>query len=119
LAARGTQAQTLRHYEVTGRPDSDVVRRIAEQEPGQWVLVTMDLTILEDSPRFDWSRYAIAWVRVRDDLRGVVVEEAKIDIVHRYAHIIREQEPSDHHTYSANGHSRYPPSLTYMTRRRA
>ena len=32
-------------FGVQGRPDPDVVRRIAEQHKSDWVLVTMDLSI--------------------------------------------------------------------------
>lgn len=78
----------------------------------------MDLTIVEDFPGFDWSRYAIAWIRPREDLRGVQVEQAKADIMHRHAHAIRDQNPSDHHTYDARNHYRHPPSLASQIRRR-
>ena len=53
------------------------------------MLVTMDLTVVEDYPGFDWSRYAIAWV---------VVHES--------------------HTYTAERHYTTRPSLNRLLRRR-
>jgi hypothetical protein len=78
----------------------------------------MDVTIIEDAPGFDWSRYAIAWIRPREDLRGVQVEQAKAEIIHRHAHTIREQNPGDHYTYNVQSHYKHPPSLTSQTQRR-
>jgi hypothetical protein len=77
--------------DVTGSPDPDVARRIDDQCSGAWVLVTMDLTVVEDYSGFDWNRYAIAWVVVHETLAGARVEQAKHEIVHRHAHKIREQ----------------------------
>jgi hypothetical protein len=117
-AARGIEISTVADYGATGRADPDVVRRIDDQISGPWVFVTMDLTIVEDFPGFDWSRYAIAWIRPREDLRGVAVEHAKADIMHRHAHTIREQSPTDHHTYTATNHYKHPPSFASQIRRR-
>jgi hypothetical protein len=119
LSDRGMLAQTVGDYGATGRPDPDVVRRISEQQPGPWVLVTMDLTIVEDYPGFDWSRYAIAWIRVDEHLRGAKVEHQKNEIIHRHAHSMLEQRPGDHHTYTAMNRYKTRPSLAYMLRRRA
>ena len=83
-----------------------------------FVLVTMDLTITEEFTGFDWDRYAIAWIAVREDLRGQAFEQAKQNIVHMHAHVIAEQRVGDHHTYSERRHSRSPPSLTTWLRRK-
>jgi len=78
----------------------------------------MDLTIVDDYPGFDWSRYTIAWIRVHEDLKGSAVEREKADILHRHAHSIRELASGEHHTFTATQHLKSPPSLNYMTRRR-
>jgi len=117
LRDRGIEVQTVSDFGVTGHPDPDVVRRIATEHRGAWVLVTMDLTIIEDYPGFDWSRYALAWVRVHEDLRGESVEREKAEVVHRHAHAIREQADGDHHTYTATRHYKSRPSLSTMLRR--
>ena len=108
LRERGIEISTVADYGATGRADPDVVRRIDHQISGPWVFVTMDLTIVQDFPGFDWSRYAIAWVRPREDLRGAEVERAKADIMHRHAHTIRDQSPADHYTYTAKQHFKHP-----------
>jgi hypothetical protein len=119
LHDRGLDAQTVGDFAVTGRPDPDVVRGIENSSSiaGGWVLVTMDLTIVEDFSGFDWSLYAIAWIHVPVHMRGAAVERAKADIVHRHAHVIAEQVPGDHHTYTARQHFRHRPSLTSLMRR--
>lgn len=83
-----------------------------------WVLVTMDLTITEDFPGFDWDRYAIAWVAGHESLRGAAFEHSKQDIVHRHAHAMVEQARGDHHTYSEKRHSKARPSLTSWLKRK-
>ena len=103
---------------MTGRADPDVVRHVDDQASQAWVFVTMDLTIVEDFPGLDWTRYAIAWVRIHEELRGARVEQEKTEIVHRHAHSIREQTRGDHHTYTATRHFKSRPSLTTMLRRR-
>lgn len=92
LRDRGVEASTVEDFGVTGGSDPDVVRKV-QQECGRraWVLVTMDLTIVEEHRGFTWDRYAIAWVILREGLRGLQVEREKSEIVHRYAHLIREQ----------------------------
>jgi hypothetical protein len=82
-----------------------------------WVLVTMDLTITDDFPGFDWDRYAIAWVMVRQGVLGGAVEVEKTEIVQRHAHDMREQGQGDHHSYTAHRRHKSPPSLASLTRR--
>jgi hypothetical protein len=50
-------------------------------------------------------------------VRGLSVEREKSEIVHRYAHLIRQQAVGDHHTYTSSQHFRQPPSLTSLLRR--
>lgn len=114
LEDRGMKVKTVADFGAEGRPDPDVVRRIAGGCDGDWVLVTMDTTILEDFAGFDWSRYAIAWVVIDDHLLGAAVEKAKSNVVQRHAHMMVEQRPNDHFTYSATRHSKHPPSLTKL-----
>ncbi len=119
LKDRGIGAETVGDFGVTGRTDPDVVRRIDETvKQAPWVLVTMDLTIIEDHEGFTWERYALAWVRVARGIRGGAVEREKADIVHRYAHLIREQSRGQHFTYSRNQRSKHPPSLSSQLQRR-
>lgn len=118
LRERGLDVATVGDFGVTGRPDPDVVRRIAEQQSGPWILVTMDLTIVQDHPGFDWLRYAIAWVRVHKDLTGGQVEVAKTETIQRHAHTIKEQTVGDHFTYSAKRCEKHPPSLASMMEKR-
>lgn len=119
LRLRGIKVATVSEFGATGSPDPDVVRKIVASHKGHWILVTMDLTIVEDYPGFDWDRYAIAWIRVHEDLSGSAVEEAKADILHRRAHEIRQLGQGDHHTFTATQHLKSPPSLNYMTRKRS
>jgi len=86
LQLRGLDVKTVKDFGAAGRPDLDVVRKIDDGHKGPWVLVTMDFTVLEDFPGFDWGRYAISWVIVREDLRGAAFEHEKNDIVHRHVH---------------------------------
>jgi hypothetical protein len=75
LHDRGIDAATVGDYGVAGRSDPDVVRQIQRSiRRRAWVLVTMDLTIIEEHRGFKWERYAIAWVVLRDGLRGLSVE---------------------------------------------
>lgn len=119
LEDRGIDVKTVADFEAKGRPDPDVVRRIADgcDEEG-WVLVTMDTTILEDFAGFDWSRYAIAWVVIDDHLLGAAVERAKSNIVQRHAHTMIDQKADDHFTYSTRKHSKHPPSLAKLLGRK-
>ncbi len=118
LRDRGMDVATVGDFGVSGRPDADVVRSIDSERRGRWILVTMDLTIVEDYPGFDWSRYTIAWIRPHEGLSGAQVEQAKAEILHRHAHAIRKMANGDHHTFTVDRHSKSPPSLSYMTRKR-
>jgi hypothetical protein len=118
LRIRGMEVATVGDFGATGRPDPDVVRKIIAAQKAHWILVTMDLTIVEDYPGFDWSRYAIAWIRVHEELKGAAVEREKAEILQRHAHVIRELANGDHHTFTATQHLKSPPSLNYMTRKR-
>lgn len=117
LRARGLSVATVADFALTGRPDPDVVKTIDERHTGLWVFVTMDLTIVEEHPGFDWDRYAIAWISVREELTGVSFEESKTDIVHRHAHQTVEQGRGDHHTYTTKQRIRSRPSLASQLRR--
>jgi hypothetical protein len=116
LEDRGIETKSVGDFGVANHPDPDVVRRIDARHPGAWVLVTMDLTVVEDYPGFDWNRYAIAWVVVHKSLSGSRVEQAKHEIVHRHAHRMREQARGDHHTYTAEKHFTTMPSLNRLLR---
>jgi hypothetical protein len=118
LTDRGLAVKTLGDYGLTGRPDPDVVRRIDERQSGMWVLVTMDLGIVEHHPGFDWDRYAIAWILVHKDLRGVKFEQSKRNIVHKYAHEMVQQARGDQHSYSEQRRTKSRPSLSSQLRRR-
>jgi hypothetical protein len=118
LAERGIEAQSVTDLGARGKPDPELIRRIAEGlGRRKWVLVTMDLTITEDYPGFDWARYALAWVQVERHLRGVRVEREKANILQRHAHLMVEQGSGDHHTYNARQRFRHPPSLASQLRR--
>lgn len=118
LTDRELDVKTIGDFGLTGKPDPDLVKRIAEQCSGAWILVTMDLTIAEEHRGFDWKRYAIAWVQVRKEVRGPAVEKAKHETIQRHAHHIRDQGPGDHFTYTPERYSKYPPSLAKMLERR-
>jgi hypothetical protein len=119
LRDRGIDVKTVADFGAKGRPDPDVVRRIAVGcEEKDWVLVTMDTTILEDFAGFDWRRYAIAWVVIDDHLLGAAVERAKSNVVQRHAHMMVDQKPADHFTYSARRHAKHPPSLAKLLGRK-
>lgn len=118
LEGRGLAVKTLGDFGVTGRPDPDVVRRVDEAQRTMWVLVTMDLTIVEDHPGFDWNRYAIAWVRLHEGLRGAAVEKAKHHVIHQHVIKMLEQGRGDHHTYAHRHHSKSRPSLSAQFRRK-
>jgi hypothetical protein len=118
LRARGLDVATVADFGVTGRADPDVVRQIGERHAGPWVFLTMDLTIVEEHPGFDWDRYAIAWISVHEDLSGAAFEASKTDVVHRHAHQIVEQGRGDHHTYTTGQRIRSRPSLASQLRRK-
>ena len=112
LRGRGYSMMTLQDLGLAGNtPDPDLARQASKKLGDDFVLVTIDLTILEDSPGFDWERYAIAWIKPDGHLSGAEVEAAKHDIFHHYADRIAEQIPGDHHTYTGGRYYRHPPSL--------
>lgn len=100
---------------MTGRADPAVFRGVGRTLVHEsWTFVTMDLTIIEDNTKFDWPRYAIAWILIDRHLTGGAVEQAKANIVQRHAHLMVAQQPGDHHTYTAAARHRNPPSLTSL-----
>lgn len=117
LTDRGLAVKTLGDYALTGRPDPDVVRSIDQRESGMWVLVTMDLRIVEDHPGFEWERYAIAWILVHEDLVGVKFEQSKRNVIHKYAHEMVQQGRGDQHSYSEQRRTKSRPSLSSQLRR--
>jgi hypothetical protein len=116
LRARGIAVTTVNELGLQGRIDPELVSRIAERVDPPWVLVTMDLTIVEDHPNFKWDDYAIAWVIVPADLRGPEVEAHKADIVHHHVRKIGEQGRGSHMTYYKTRHTSGPPSLDRQLR---
>jgi hypothetical protein len=118
LRTRGLDVKTVKDFGASGRPDPDVVRRIDDGHAGPWILVTMDFTIVEDFARFDWDRYAIAWVVVHERVKGAAFEHEKNDIVHRHVHQMVEQGRGDHHTYTVAQRHKSRPSLATQLRRR-
>lgn len=118
LRLRGYDVKTVKDFGATGRPDPDVVRRIDDGHTGPWVLATMDFTVIEDFPGFDWGRYAISWVIVHEDLKGAAFEHEKNDIVHRHVHQMVEQARGDHHSYTVKQRHKSRPSLVSQLRRR-
>lgn len=78
----------------------------------------MDVTIVDDHEGFDWSRYAIAWIRPGRHLRGKEVEVAKANAIHRHLHHIEAQMSGQHFTYGPHSFQRHPPSLASMTEKR-
>lgn len=116
LSSRGIDVTTVGELGLTGRVDPDVARSIEQQSDGPWVLVTMDLTIVEDHPGFDWSDYAIAWVIVHDALRGAPFETKKRDIVHQHCLKMSEQARGDHFSYFDRRFSKSPPGVSRQLR---
>ena len=111
LQGRGILVRSLHEFGLDGTPDPDVVRQLESLIDHPWVLVTLDLEILEHHPNFDWGRYAIAWVMLPRQLKGVAVEHAKHGIVHHHAKRIEGQKPGDHFTYNETSQYKHPPSL--------
>jgi hypothetical protein len=118
LSDRGCAVKTVGDFGAQGRPDPDVVRRISDQVTDPFVLVTMDLSVVEDFKGFDWNRYAIAWVQIRKELRGRAVEIAKANTLHKHLERMTGQRPGDHFTYTPERHDKRPPSLASMTAKR-
>jgi hypothetical protein len=50
-------------------------------------------------------------------LRGVAVERQKANIIHRYAHLMIDQRPGDHHAYTATQQFKHPPSVGSLIQR--
>lgn len=102
LELRGLDARTVEEFRATSTLDPDVIRAISDgMGVAPWILLTMDLTIIDDHKRFEWERYAIAWIVIESHLRGIAVENAKTNVVQRHAHVIVEQRPGDHFTVHA------------------
>jgi hypothetical protein len=112
LQQRGLDVRTVADFHATSTLDPDVIRAIENgMHRTDWVLITMDGTIVEEYPGFDWHRYAIGWVLISKHLRGVAVEHAKVDVLQRHAHQMVEQRAGDHHSYTRRAHHKSPPSL--------
>lgn len=118
LRARGYPLSTVGDIGAQGRPDPDVMKRAATGQKGNWVLITMDTTILEDHPRFAWRNYAIAWVSVNEQLLGAAFEQSKVNIVHRHVHLMAAQGRGDHFTYFERRHEKVPPSLASQLKKK-
>lgn len=117
LEERGIGAATLDDFNVTSTLDPDVIRGIASAMRGPWVLVTLDGSIVEDAPNFEWDRYAIAWVVLEPHVKGIAAERAKLDIVARHAHQIVDQQQDDHFSYTRHQRHKAPPSLVSRSRK--
>lgn len=101
---------TLRELGLSEAADPDVVRQAQEEITDPWVLVTMDLDIIEHHPGFDWSRYAIAWIDIPPGIKGQAFEAAKRNAFHHHANAIGEQGLGDLFTYGPRRHIKRPPS---------
>lgn len=117
LGDRGCAARTLKDLGANGKPDPDVVMETAKKIKKPWVLVTMDLSIIDDHSKFDWDRYALAWLFIRPDLSGIAVERSKTDTVHRWCHELRDMTPGNHWSLSIKARQRHAPSLAKFTGR--
>ena len=118
LRSRGLDVGTVRDFDAVQRTDPDVVRAIGERCDGPWVLVTMDVAIAEAHRGFDWDRYAIAWIVPREDLSGAAVEQAKANILHRWAHEIAELGRGDQRTYYESSRAKRRPSVASQLSRK-
>jgi hypothetical protein len=118
LEHRGIHVRTVEDFNAKSTLDPDVIRAVASgMRRRPWVLVTMDGTIVQEHRRFDWERYALAWVLVDPRARGVAAEHSKNEVVHRHARAMLAQESGEHHTYTDGRHYRHPPSLITQSRR--
>jgi hypothetical protein len=115
LRQRGINALRVHDFRATSTLDPDVIRAVALGLDDPWVLVTMDGTIVDEYPGFEWERYAIAWVVIDGHLRGAAVEHAKAETIQRHAHQMIEQRRGDHYSYTPTSRYKHPPSL--MSRR--
>ncbi len=118
LRSRGLDVRTVRDFGVTHGTDPDVVRTVGDRHAGHWVLVTMDVTIVEDHRGFDWDRYAMAWIVLREGLTGAAVERAKANILHRWAHEIVALRRGAQRTYHESTRAKTRPSLASQLNRR-
>jgi hypothetical protein len=109
---------TVHECGVEATIDPDVIRAIDRIMDGRlWVLVTMDNSIVEDHPGFEWERYAIAWVLIDPHLRGAAAEQEKHEVIHRHVHQMVEQRAGDHFSYNVPSRFTHPPSLVTRQRR--
>lgn len=111
LQDRGIDARPVHDFRATSILDPDVIRAVAAVMQGPWVLATLDGSLVEDNPAFEWERYAIAWLVLDPNLKGVAVEHAKTDILHHHARRMVEQRPGDHFSYTERARHKHPPSL--------
>ena len=117
LGERGIQAATLKDFDLPSTLDPDVVRAVANAMRDPWVLVTLDGTIVQDAEGFQWERYAIAWVVLEPQVRGIAAEREKLDIVARHAHRMLEQEAGGHFSFTRRQRQAGPPSLMRKNQR--
>ena len=118
LESRGVSTRAVADFRLTSPLDPDVLRAISSgMGAAPWVLVTMDATIPDEHPNFEWERYAIAWILIEPHLRGIEVERAKAEVVRRHLHEITEQRPGDLFAYTRYQRHRAPPSLGSTLRR--
>ena len=118
LEQRLAGARTVGEFGSNSSLDPDMIRAVSSgmgAEP--WVLLTMDATIPDEHPNFEWERYAIAWILIEPHLRGIEVERAKAEVVRRHLHEITEQRPGDLFAYTRYQRHRAPPSLGSTLRR--
>jgi predicted nuclease of predicted toxin-antitoxin system len=54
LSERGIEVRTISDFGAAGRPDPEVVRRVARDLGTGFVLVTMDVNIVEHHEGFEW-----------------------------------------------------------------
>lgn len=119
LRARGIDVFTVGDFHAQSTADPDVVRAIAGRLADPWVLVTCDLTLVDDHQGFDWNRYAIAWVIIPGHVQGAAYEHAKVDVIQHHARRMTAQVPGDHFTYDARACHKSPPSVVSRRRLRS
>lgn len=117
LRARGLDVRPVHDFGATSTLDPDLIRMVAAAMHKPWVLVTLDSGIKEEHRKFEWERYAIAWVLIPTEIKGIAVEHAKTDVVHRHAHRIVEQRADDHFSYTRRARHKSPPSLVSVRSR--
>jgi hypothetical protein len=111
LQERGIDARRVHDFDAKSQLDPDVIRKVARFMDRPWVLVTLDGGLIKEAPRFEWERYAIAWVVLPPHVKGVAAERAKMDVVQRHAHHMIAQQPGDHYSYTRRARFRHPPAL--------